>query len=219
MCLVKQHVRRKHGTLPKHSLSGLQNETLLDSPESEMSRDLIHATHLNNVFGSWGCIDPSDLNAFVPYASSRPVVNTLQTSHDLIDVPSCSWEAGISTDTLPQLKVNNLHNSQPLMQTLASEPINAQGNFSSSDQIDSFFGTWEAGSNKDTPSQLRVNDLQNPQPWEAGIDTNALPQLSRQKTFQHSSMQFSASNLAETHDQITCTLHRLWPSVMLQCLN
>ena len=74
-------------------------------PESEMSRDLIHATHLNNVFGSWGCIDPSDLNTFVPYASSGPVVNTLQTSHDLIDVPSCSWEAGISTDTLSQLKV------------------------------------------------------------------------------------------------------------------
>ena len=106
------------------------------------------------------------------------------------------------------------------MQTLVSGSINisiAQENLpSSGSPSDSLFCTWEAGSNTDTLSQLRINDLQNPQPWEAGIDTNALPQLNRQKTFQHSSMQLSASNLAETHDQITCTLYRLWPSVMLQ---
>lgn len=164
MCLVKQHLKRKHGNkFPKQSFSRLQNEALLYSPESAarqfpeiklvpvqppviisdsesyhgnpndnlsgrlegrdagMLRELTNATDLGNVFGSWECIDPIDSNTFVPSASSGPAEDTMQTRHDLADFPFCAWEVGIATDILPQLKVDDLQNSQPLTQTLASK--------------------------------------------------------------------------------------------------
>lgn len=71
-----------------------------------------------------------------------------------IDSLFCTRDAGMNTDTPPQLRVNDLQNSQPLMQPLASGSINisnVQGNFTRSEgPIDSL---------TDTPPQLRVKDL------------------------------------------------------------
>ena len=83
----------------------------------------------------------------------QPLMHTL-ASENRIDSLFCTREAGMNTDTPPQLRVNDLQNSQPLMQTLASGSINisnAQGNFSSSER--------PINSLMDTPPQLRVKDL------------------------------------------------------------
>ncbi len=58
-----------HGNLNSVNLS-----ERLEDFDAGMSRDLINATDLSNVFGLWGCIDPSNSNPLVLFASSGSAV-------------------------------------------------------------------------------------------------------------------------------------------------
>jgi len=155
--------------------------------------DITSFNDLGYVFGSWGFRDANDSNHCTTSAGWRPFhqpassgvpTDTAQTSLDPITSVFCTWQAGTDTNTLPQLSPNTgegQHGRSPIMQ-LASASASATNSHSRSNYIPPaelrpLFGPA-------TSSQSYLGAAQTRKPVEslfctseAGIDMNALPQL------------------------------------------
>ena len=154
--------------------------------------DVTSFDNLGYVFGSWGFSDASGSDNCTTSDGLRPIhqpassgfpADMAQTSLDPISSVFCTWQAGTDMNTLPQLSPNTGQgqHARPPMRPLASETARATNSQSHSTFIPPA-GLQPPFDPASPQSHLGVAQTRNSVDslfctWEAGIDMNALPQL------------------------------------------
>jgi len=169
---------------------GSEDSLLKNYAQPRNAYDVTSFDNLGSVFGSWGFVDGSD--NCTPSAGLRPIhqppssgflAELAQTSLDPISSVFCTWQAGTDMNTLPQLSPNTgqEQHARPPMRPLASETARATNSQSHSNYIPPA-GLQTPFDPASSQSHLGVAQTRNSVDslfctWEAGIDMNALPQL------------------------------------------
>ena len=169
---------------------GSEDSLLKNYAQLRNAYDVTSFDNLRSVFGSWGfgngldnCTTSAGLRPIHQPPSSGFPAELAQTSLDPISSVFCTWQAGTDMNTLPQSSPNTgqKQHARPPMRPLASATARATNRRSHSNYIP-LAGLQTPFDPASSQSHLGVAQTQNSVDslfctWKAGIDMNALPQL------------------------------------------